>query len=253
VVLASIAVPVSNVVVSGKGRRYRQGWANRRVHPSTVVAMFRNTSEQALADILQYRNRQCLEFQLIRGDCRESIPINQKFDVAIFSPPYPNSFDYTDVYNVELWTAAYLSAADDNHALRLKTLRSHVQIKRSFKSRPLNSRTLAAVSRELQAVRNSLWNKAIPDMVVAYFDDMHWVLSSLFQTLVARGRTYMVVGDSRYHGVYVPVATILTEIAISIGFQKVSQEPFRSMRASPQQGGKKELIETLLVFSRPEV
>ena len=90
-------------------------------------------------------------------------------------------------------------------------------------------------------------------MVVAYFDDMHGVLSSLFQTLVARGRTYMVVGDSRYHGVYVPVATILTEIAISIGFQKVSQEPFRSMRASPQQGGKKELIETLLVFSRPEV
>ena len=250
VVLASITVPVSNVVVSGKGRRYRRNWTSRKVGAAMVTAMFQRACEQAIGDILRYRNRLCLDFDLIRGDCREAIPTDQSFDVAIFSPPYPNSFDYTDVYNVELWATGYLTTGDDNRTLRLKTLRSHVQIKRSFEAATLNSPSLTAVAAELENVRSSLWNKAIPDMVVAYFDDMQKVLSNLFACLVGSGRAYAVVGDSRYHGVYVPVATIITELAIDIGFSKVSEEPFRSMRASPQQGGKKELKETLLVFAK---
>lgn len=250
VVLASITVPLSNVVVSGKGRRYRRGWASRKIDAATVLTTFRHACEHAINDIFRYRNRLCLDFDLIRGDCREAIPTDRSFDVAIFSPPYPNSFDYTDVYNVELWATGYLSAGHENRALRLKTLRSHVQIKRSFAVSSLNSPTLTTVAEELNAVRSKLWNKSIPDMVVAYFDDMHTVMARLFATLVENGRAYAVVGDSRYHGVYVPVATIITELALEIGFSKISEEPFRSMRASPQQGGKKELKETLLVFSK---
>jgi hypothetical protein len=250
VVLASITVPVSNVVVSGKGRRYRRGWANRRVTPQCVIELFRQGCQQAIDDIRRYRNRLCLDFDLVRGDCRELIPNDRKFDVAIFSPPYPNSFDYTDVYNVELWTTGYLSARSDNRTLRLKTMRSHVQISRSFAASITNSNTLARVSHDLESVRAHLWNKAIPDMVLAYFDDMKTVMAKLHTSLVEEGRAYLVVGDSRYHGVHIPVATIMTEIAASVGFAKVSEEPFRSMRASPQQGGKKELPETLLVFSK---
>lgn len=250
VVLASITVPVSNVVISGKGRRYRRGWAERTVSSEAVVATFRHACEQAINDILRYRNRLCLDFELARGDCRELIPSDRAFDVAIFSPPYPNSFDYTDVYNVELWAAGYLSASAENRALRLKTLRSHVQISRPFTTKSLESATLKRVSTELEAVRDKLWNKSIPDMVAAYFEDMNTIMSQLHGSLVVQGRAYMVVGDSRYHGVHIPVATILTELAKEIGLQKVSEEPFRSMRASPQQGGKKELVETLLVFSK---
>lgn len=249
VVLASITVPVSNVVISGKGRRYRRGWAKRRISGAAAVQMFRHACEQAIDDILRYRNRLCLKYELARGDCREMFPTDRSFDVAIFSPPYPNSFDYTDVYNVELWATGYLTANSDNRALRLKTLRSHVQIARSFETSDLKSVTLARVSRELEEVRSELWNKSIPDMVAAYFDDMRTVLMKLKGSLVERGRAYLVVGDSRYHGVHIPVATILTEIATALGFEKISEEPFRSMRASPQQGGRKELVETLLVFS----
>lgn len=250
VVLASVTVPVSNVVVSGKGRRYRRGWGNRKVTSAAVVEMFDRGCEQAFEDIFQYRNRLCLDFDLIRGDCRELIPEDRQFDVAIFSPPYPNSFDYTDVYNVELWTCGYLAAGHENRELRLKTLRSHVQISRSFDTTDLASPTLVRVSAELAAIRQELWNPFIPNMVAAYFDDMNLVLSKLATTLVDRGRAYLVVGDSRYHGVHVPVAEILTELAAGLGFRKVSEEPFRSMRASPQQGGKKELVETLLVLSK---
>jgi hypothetical protein len=36
VVLASAVIPTSNVVVSGKGRRYRKGWRNRQTEPAMV-------------------------------------------------------------------------------------------------------------------------------------------------------------------------------------------------------------------------
>ena len=60
----------------------------------------------------------------------------------------------------------------------------------------------------------------------------------------------MVVGDSRYGGVSIPVAQILEELAPHLGFQVVNSEPFRSMRSSAQQGGAKELAESLLVLER---
>jgi hypothetical protein len=59
----------------------------------------------------------------------------------------------------------------------------------------------------------------------------------------------MVVGDSRYAGIDIPVATALSQMAGGLGFVMGGTEPFRSMRASPQQGGRPELLETLLTFA----
>lgn len=250
ILLAPVALFVSNVVVSGKGRRYRRRWEERQAYPDDVVTLFDAAFVQAVYDIQRYRNRQHLGYKIIRGDARRLTPKRSIFDVAIFSPPYPNSFDYTDVYNVELWVCGYLNSAEENRALRLQTLRSHVQIKRDLNAGTVGSATLTDVTRELNAVRNDLWDKNIPDMVCAYFADMQIVLTHLQKALIPGGRAYLVVGDSRYHGVQVPVADILAEVATTIGFRKLDHEPFRSMRASPQQGGRPELLETLLTLER---
>lgn len=250
VLLSSIAVDVSNVVISGKGRRYRRGWENRRITPANVLALFDDAFVRAVYDIRRYANRSCLEYTLLRGDARELTPDAGAFDVTIFSPPYPNSFDYTDVYNVELWVGGYLTSKTGNSSLRNQTLRSHVQIKRSFETETLTSKTLDRVSDELEKVRNELWNRSIPDMVRAYFGDMQTIMSNLCQALTVGGQAYVVVGDSRYQGVQIPVAQILIELAQNLGFEKIADEPFRSMRASPQQGGREELIESLITLRR---
>jgi hypothetical protein len=250
VLLSSIAVDVSNVVVSGKGRRYRRGWEARQATASQVTGLFDEAFIRAVYDLRRYQNRACLDYTLLRGDSRLLTPSEGSFDVAIFSPPYPNSFDYTDVYNIELWVGGYLDGKTSNQALRQQTLRSHVQIKRSFETTELISPTLDRVFGELEEVRGNLWNKAIPDMVKAYFGDMQTIMSHLSGSVVRNGRAYMVVGDSRYHGVQIPVADILIELAESRGFEKIADEPFRSMRASPQQGGRKELLESLITLRR---
>ena len=250
VLLGAIALPVSNVVVSGKGRRYRRGWVDRTINPDRVEQLFVESVIRAIYEIRRYENRKGRDYRLLRGDSRLLTPDDGEFDMAVFSPPYPNSFDYTDVYNVELWVCGYLQTRTENRELRLKTLRSHVQIARPFDSPNLGSETLAGVAGELADVRGEMWNRHIPDMVSAYFADMCLILERLRKSLVAGGRAYMVVGDSRYAGVQVPVATILNELALTRGFSIAGEEPFRSMRASPQQGGRPELMETLLTLTR---
>jgi hypothetical protein len=88
-------------------------------------------------------------------------------------------------------------------------------------------------------------------MISAYISDMGQVMATLRQKLCRRGRIYMVVGDSRYAGVHVPVDAILSEIAPTVGLTVRRIEPFRSMRVSPQQGGQHGLAESLLVLQRP--
>ncbi len=250
VLLGAIALPVSNVVVSGKGRRYRRGWATREATPSRVEQLFVDAVVRAIYEVRRYEKRKARAYRLLRGDARKLIPNDGNFDLAVFSPPYPNSFDYTDVYNVELWICDYLRSSEDNRTLRLSTLRSHVQITRPFDAPDLRSNTLAEVAGQLAVAGNTLWNPHIPSMVSAYFADMCIILERLQKSLVTGGRVYMVVGDSRYAGIQIPVSTILSELTQERGFSVVGEEPFRSMRASPQQGGRPELMETLLTLTR---
>jgi len=250
VLLGATAVPASNALVSGKGRRYRRQWKETPIQPTAVDQMFEQGVLSALFDLRRFEARRCREYEVLRGDARARLAEIETCDMAIFSPPYPNSFDYTDVYNIELWMMGYLNGAADNRQLREATLRSHVQIKRDMsasapKPGSLLEQTLAA----LATVQAQLWNPDIAAMIAAYFEDIGAILTALSGRLRAGGRVYMVVGDSRYAGVDVPVAAILAEQASNQGFELVRCEPFRSMRASPQQGGAHELSETLVVLS----
>lgn len=250
VLLASTLVPVSNVTVSGKGRRYRRQWRTNPSDPSAVDSLFRDGVLSALHDIRRYQDRASLDYSVLRGDARKLIRKVETVDLAVFSPPYPNSFDYTDVYNVELWAMGYLRTSKDNRALREATLRSHVQILRDLSSRVDGPSTLVETLSKLESIRADLWNRHIPSMVAAYFQDITDILLAIRKRLARRGRIYAVVGDSQYADVLVPTAQILIELAKDVGLTILAVEQFRSMRASPQQGGSAKLSENLVIFER---
>lgn len=250
VLLGGMLVAVSNVVVNGKGRRYRQGWMHRRTAPATVDVLFRQRCQSAIAEIHAHRYRRHRGHTLLRGDCLQQLDHSGTADLAVFSPPYPNSFDYTDVYNVELWMLGYLEGSASNQSLRHATLCSHVQIKREFKPAPAGSLRLTRALNRLRREREALWSRWIPDMVAHYFHDMHQLLAKLSGTLSAQGEVWAVVGDSRYAGVQIPVARVLADYAAALGYRVKCVEPFRSMRASAQQGGQQQLDESLIVLQK---
>ena len=249
VLLGGILLQVSNVVVNGKGRRYRKRWRERRRPPKAVDHLFSKSARRAILDIHKFGQRPCLEKAVLRGDARQRIYDAPPVDLAVFSPPYPNSFDYTDVYNLELWVLGYLSDKQDNRDLRQSTLCSHVQIDRAYPAPPAGSSTLNRTLLEVRERSNELWHKRIPEMLGGYFSDLTSVLTAIHAVIRKEGRVWLVVGDSRYAGVTIPTAQILTELAPEYGYQTLSLEPFRSMRSSAQQGGKHQLEESLVVLA----
>jgi DNA modification methylase len=250
ILLGGVLVDASNVVVSGKGRRYRRGWQNRRRSPGELDEAFCQAVEKAIGDIVRYAERRELSYTVLRGDARTIIHNVGPVDLVISSPPYPNSFDYTDVYNVELWGLGYLRNSAANRKLRESTLSSHVQIKRTYAPPPSGSITLDGVMKRLRRRRAKIWDANIPDMVGAYFTEMKDLMRNAGAKLPRGGEMWIVAGDSRYFGVSIPVTTILSELAKPVGYKVARNEPFRSMRASAQQGGEPELAETLLVLRR---
>jgi hypothetical protein len=246
VLLGGTLVEVSNIIVNGKGRRYRKNWEARRRDASAVDHLFFEIAQSAISDAYKFSRRKTISYDLIRGDSRKRLRRLDPIELAIFSPPYPNSFDYTDVYNVELWMLGYLRDSTANQTLRRSTIASHVQISRTFAPPPTGSRALNATLRGLKEVRASLWDNRIPEMIGGYFADLVGVLESLRQPMRTGGTVWMVVGDSRYAGVQIPVAKILSQLAATRGWTVRGLEAFRSMRASAQQGGHHTLAESLL-------
>jgi hypothetical protein len=249
VLLGGILIGVSNVVISGKGRRYRRGWQLRKRSAECVNDAFFETARNAITDIHRYAHRLECKYELIRGDSRSALG-KGRWDLAVFSPPYPNSFDYTDVYNIELWTLGYLRSFEANRLLRQSTLSSHVQISRAFTPAPAASPILDRTIVNLTDARDSLWDRRIPEMVGSYFADLLGVLGRIRTGMALGGNTWLVVGDSQYAGVAIATADIIGQLAPTVGWTVIGFEPFRSMRLSAQQGGKPELAETLIMLRR---
>ena len=250
VALGSLLIPCSNVVISGKGRRYRSNWRLRDIEPLRVDKLFKELTRAMLEDLCRYPFP-LASHRVLTGDAREKLSEeSEPFDLFLFSPPYPNSFDYTDIYNVELWTLGYLRDSLENRALRNATLRSHVQIKRDYANESIASRTLETALRSLRRKRKALWSSDLPNMVHAYFCDLKRVLVLSKNNLTPKGRIATVVGNSSYKGINIDVATILEEIAPSLGLRLCERSTIRSMRASAQQGGRRNLAESFLMFAR---
>ena len=247
VLLGSVLIPLSNVVISGKGRRYRKNWQSRIITVRDVDKLLEQKVNDAIFDISKYSGRKSNAFNLLRGDSREKIKEVEQSDLVLFSPPYPNTFDYTDIYNVELWVLGYLNSPDENKRLRQSTLRSHVQTKFEV-VKPPKSKTLSTTLDKLNSVREQLWNKQIPDMVGSYFSDIESILMESKRLLSPGGMVGIVIGDSRYANIKIDTAQITKEISDNLGLAFKEETTIRIMKSSAQQGWAKDLDETALYF-----
>jgi hypothetical protein len=99
-------------------------------------------------------------------------------------------------------------------------------------------------------MREELWSPWIPEMVGGYFADLVLVLEGLHAALADGNECWIVVGDSSYRDVRVPVADVLAELLSARGWRVKDSTPFRHMKASAQQGWRPMLAESLLILER---
>ena len=252
VLLGSILVDCSNVRINGKGRRYRKNWETRSIARGDVFERFEAAVVRAIEDLTTFNGQPRSKHRVYTDDARSRLRSVQSADLAVFSPPYPNSFDYTDVYNLELWMLGYFQARSDNQSHRARTLRSHVQIKWPEVQVGQCPPKLRAVKKALASRRQDLWNRYIPEMVMGYFADLKCVLVSLNKIVRKGGHVVAVVGDSQYGGVRIDTAGILAEIGERCGYAVEGADKIRSMQVSAQHGAGFDLSETALRLRRQD-
>ena len=156
----------------------------------------------------------------------------ESVDGIIFSPPYANCFDYTEIYKLELWFGKFVSEYADLKKLRNASLHSHLNGDLNIEVKA-KSETLTKLLIELQ--EKELWDKKIPKMLQLYYDDMFKVLDESYASLVDQGFCCIVVGNSAYGGIVFPADLILAEYAEKIGFKVDKIEVDRYIITSSQQ------------------
>lgn len=152
----------------------------------------------------------------------------------IFSPPYANCFDYTEIYKLELWFGDFVTNYEDMKALRKSSLRSHLNA--NLKEDMQTLYTIPLLEEVVSKVEEKeLWDKKIPTMLRLYFHDMFKVIAKCYSSLEKGGFCNIVVSNSAYGGVVIPTDLLFTIYAEQIGFHVNRIEVARYIITSSQQ------------------
>lgn len=179
--------------------------------------------------------------------------LNKKADIVITSPPYANCFDYSKVYLVELWFGGFFKNKDDQKSFRQSSITSHIHYKwekrhKEFGHELINNQIKSYL------VKQNLWDKKIPNMLIGYFSDMGKVLYEMIPNLNKNSTIGIVVGNSAYGGLPIATDILLSQIAIRLGYEFICIESYRTLTTSSQQlkiireKDKKYLRESLIIL-----
>ncbi|MGH3778324.1 MAG: hypothetical protein ACRDRR_21715 [Pseudonocardiaceae bacterium] len=144
--------------------------------------------------------------RVVLGDGRrpELAAEGEKFDWIIFSPPYPNNIDYTEVYKTEAWALGFYETAAEMRAQRMGTIRSHPSVKFPDaywyeKHDTLREETNRILQPLLDVVPKDRYRFGRVQILRGYADDMLQVLTRCRALATDSGFLAFVVGNS-VHG-----------------------------------------------------
>jgi hypothetical protein len=226
---------MSSKSTKGKCLRYRKNWVECKFGQSSFVESFEGRIELMTRDIESTGTVRRLA-TIVEGDSRKTLGkiSGPKFKLCVTSPPYLNSFDYTDVYRPELFLGKFIKTPEELRQLRFGTMRSHVQVawhdpkERSFG--PIFDETM----RRMDESSIEHWNAKVPKMIRAYFEDVERILLHLRRLAVPDASLWVVVSTSAYAGVEIPVDLIYAEVGQRTGWNLREVGVLRHLRSSGQ-------------------
>lgn len=233
--LLGAAMDCCNATRDGKCLRYHKDWIEHEATASQFRFRLEARADEIAAD-LEAAPIPSKASQVKLGDARRlvSAVAREKFRLSVTSPPYLNSFDYSDVYRPELFLAGFVDSNNSLMKIRLKTVRSHVQ---ASWEKPINDDFGVLYRDCISTIRDStdlLWSDRLPCMVQAYFEDMEKILRGLRNRALDNASLWLVVSTSAYGGIEIPVDLILAEIGQRSGWFLREVGVLRHLRSSSQ-------------------
>ena len=248
--LIGAAMDNCNAVKDGKCLKYRSNWQNRNFCKNSFLKSleerFKKNAEDLQNSIITKKA------EIINGDARQIIQtIPDKYKLCITSPPYLNSFDYTDIYRPELFLGKFTTTQQELKNLRFKTLRSHVEIDFPKPTQTEFGEIYHSVHEKISNSGN-MWSNQIPFMIQGYFEDMQNVLCDLLLKAKQGGELWLIVANSVYVETEIPVDLILAEIGTRNGWRLKRIEVLRYIyrRKTKFSGSIDKVRESLIVFQK---
>jgi len=224
--LGCILEKVGTSVKDGNGLKYPGNKIKTDVRES-LVAQYR----RMLIDMSMLQNKH-FDHEIVKGDCRNVSLPDRDVTHCIFSPPYANCFDYTEVYKVELWTLEFVKDYDEMKILRERSLSSHLNKQYSNVDPPR-----IEIKELIDSIEwEKTWGKAKNrNMLSSYFNDMKSVFLKMNGAIVENGFLACIVGNSAYGGVVIPTDLFLSLILEDCGFSVKEIRVTRKLKTSSQQ------------------
>lgn len=250
--LISSAMQNGNAKRDGKCLRYRDGWDKNKFNKDSFIESLKLNLSNIKTDI----EAKPIETsaKILKGDCRTILKTSSEFKnfkLCVTSPPYLNTFDYTDIYRPELYLGKFIQGRQMLYDLRLETVRSHVQAKWAEPSLKdfglLYTQTMKHINDNL----TNLMHKNIPMMIQAYFEDMLHILKLLKAKASKDAQIWFVVSNSAYAGLEVPVDLIIGDIASKAGWylKEIGVLRYVKKRKTKYSPDIKELRESVIILS----
>jgi len=209
-----------NAKRDGKCLRYRKTWAEHKRDSTTFIASLEAKLDEIKKDIGSEILHPCPT--IINGDARKTLQRLKevhKFKLCVTSPPYLNTFDYTDIYRPELFLGHFVNDTDELYKLRLKAVRSHLQAKWKEPTKSDFGSLYEGVMKHVKANVDKLMSPRVPSMIQAYFEDMAKILSDLKKLALEGAQAWLVVSNSAYADKEIPVDLIIADIGAKLGWR----------------------------------
>ncbi len=217
--LISAAMQNCNARRDGKCLRYKPSWDQKNFDRASFMASFDANLTIIKEDIENHPVTK--NATIINEDARRFLSTNnlsKKFKLCITSPPYLNTFDYTDIYRPELFLGKFVQSSEQLYNLRLQTVRSHVQAKWDLPCLDDFGFLYSQAISHVNANTEHLMHKNIPLMIQAYFEDMYNILKLLRGKADNNAQLWFVVSNSAYANMEIPVDLIIAEIGSKAGW-----------------------------------
>ena len=159
----------------------------------------------------------------------------------MYSPPYPNSFDYFESYKLEIIMADYAKDLKDINKYRSSAVESFIGQQSEIKQ---SQEFITSISEEIKneipikeqrTAKKDCRTRRVPKMLIGYFADMEKVIEQSGKLLPKNKYCYIVVDQSSYLGKIVPTDLLLAKISELYGFAVEEIIVCRKARTSAQQ------------------
>lgn len=224
-----------------------------------VVQAWLSVVEAIVHDLRVFRHLNGTPSDIILGDARGVLDLLEptSIDAVITSPPYPNEKDYTRTTRLESVLLGFIQNKHDLRALKQRLVRSNT---RSVYVTDSDDRYVAE-NPEIQALANAIearrielgktsgFERLYARVTKLYFGGMARHLADLRIVLRPGAQLAYVVGDqASYLQVLIRTGQLLADIAITLGYELVSIDLFRTRLATAT---REQLREEVVVLRWP--